>query len=122
MFGGIASAIASFFSFANNLFKHFTTKAANKKKTKQKAYKRGCKAVDKGNISGIVKAFRKLNKVVILVAMLSSISGCFMEQSIHVLENEDYARLRMGDQFTVPKDGYFFSDEFVKDVMEAKTE
>jgi len=48
-------------------------------------------------------------------------SGC-AKVVLHPIQAIDIIRIKQGQTIEAPKDGYFLSDEYVKEVMEAKVE
>ena len=57
--------------------------------------------------------------MVILVPLLVLLMSC-ENVVIHPIEQKDIFRLKAGQSFTPEVDGYFFSDYYVKEVIDAK--
>ena len=56
---------------------------------------------------------------VILAASLVLLTGCRVIV-IHPINKKDIVRVEAGEEFVPEVDGYFFSDFYVKEVMDAK--
>lgn len=121
--GLIASAIAALCGVLTLVYKHYLSPAA---KRKRKALENGKKAVDEGDVSKITSAFDKLRRKIIPVILLMLIAGCASPKVIlHPIEKIDIVRIEKGTQiggWITEKDGYFLSDLYLKEVMEAKVE
>ena len=69
---------------------------------------------------------RLLNQGMLLALLLLSISivlfsGCATPQtSLHPILGEDISSVKKGESIYAPKDGWFFSDEYVEQVMQVK--
>ena len=63
------------------------------------------------------------NKIIIIIILLIIISGCAGNRIIlHPIQNTDIVRMEKGKSYTPEKDGYFLSDEYVKEVAQIKVE
>ena len=61
--------------------------------------------------------------VALLLALSIAFVGCASPRIIlHPIEKEDIMPLDKGQQFTAPKQGWFLSDEWFKEVGDAKVE
>jgi hypothetical protein len=58
--------------------------------------------------------------MVILVLLLVLLTSCKNPVIIHPIEQKDIFRLKAGEDFVPEVDGYFFSDYYVKEVIDAK--
>jgi len=58
-------------------------------------------------------------KMVILVPLLVLLMSCD-SIVIHPIDQKDIFRIKAGQSFTPEVDGYFFSDYYVKEVIDAK--
>ena len=56
---------------------------------------------------------------VTLVTLLVLLTGCRVIV-IHPINKKDIVRVKAGEKFVPEVDGYFFSDFYVKEVMDAK--
>lgn len=101
--GAIASLVAL-------VLKKIWSKDAEDRKT--------VKETDMDDPSSITSTFDKLNRCIIIGALLL-ISGC-ARITIHPISGSDIIRVKQGQTFEAPKDGYYLSDEYVKIVMQAK--
>ena len=120
LIAGIAGALTAIAGLLTILYKHYLSPMA---KRKRQALKDGKKAVDDGNVSGITSAFDKLRRKILPIVLLVMISGCPQPQVIlHPIRQIDIIRVKQGEQFEAPVDGYFLSDQYIKDVMEAKVQ
>jgi len=68
--------------------------------------------------SSITNTFDNLNRCLIVVALLL-LSGC-ARVILHPIEQIDILRVETGQTYEAPKDGYFLSDFYIKEVMQAK--
>ena len=57
---------------------------------------------------------------VILVMLLTLLTGCDRVIIMHPINKKDIVRVKSDQEFTAPVDGYFLSDFYVKEVMDAK--
>jgi len=58
---------------------------------------------------------------IMLLASLVLLTSCAGSRTtIHPIEREDIMPMPKGTAYTPDRDGYFFSDEYIKDVMDAK--
>ena len=57
--------------------------------------------------------------MVTLLPLLVLLTGCRVIV-IHPIEKKDIVRIKIGEKFIPEVDGYFFSDFYVKEVMDAK--
>ena len=66
--------------------------------------------------------FRGLWILGMLLLSLAVLTGCgvFNRRSLHIIEAQDIQRLKAGEVVTVARNGYFVSDEYLKEVMHAK--
>lgn len=116
----IAGALAAIAGLLTILYKVYWSPAAKRKK---KALEDGKKAVDEGDVSGITSAFDKLRRRIIPIIILLALCGCWQPQVVlHPIETIDIIRLKEGEEIKAPKDGYFISDLYLRDVMEAKVQ
>lgn len=65
---------------------------------------------------------RKLLIIVTLPALLTLLIGCGKTAVLHPISGQDIQRIPAGETFEAPKDGWFFSDEYVKKVMKVKVD
>jgi len=115
----IAGAVTAICGIIVLVYKHFLSPAARRKK---RALKEGEDAVDNGDVSGITSAFDKLRRRIPIILLLL-IAGCPNPKVVlHPIEPIDIIRVKQGQEFEAPKDGYFLSDKYLKDVMEAKVQ
>lgn len=70
--------------------------------------------------SSITSAFDKLNRCLIVGALLL-LSGC-ARVVLHPIEQTDIMQVKKGQTYEAPKDGYFLSELYIKEVMQAKVE
>ncbi|PJH74625.1 MAG: hypothetical protein CO064_11060 [Anaerolineae bacterium CG_4_9_14_0_8_um_filter_58_9] len=81
------------------------------------------KAIEKTNMDdpgSVTATFDKLNRCLI-IGILLFFSGC-ARTILHPIEGSDIVRVKQGQSFEAPKDGYFLSNEYIKLVMEATVE
>jgi len=73
-----------------------------------------------------MKRKRYSKKASTLLMMAMSAAFCILSTgcgtSVSVIEQAEAVRLLAGDDFTAECDGYFFSDEVVKNIMEIKVD
>lgn len=116
----IAGALAAIAGLLTILYKVYWCPATKRRK---KALKDGKKAVDEGDVSRITSAFDKLRRRIVPIIILLALCGCQQPKVIlHPIETIDIIRLKEGQEIKAPKDGYFISDLYLKDVMEAKVQ
>lgn len=58
--------------------------------------------------------------MVILVMLLALLTGCDKVLILHPINKKDIVRIKAGQEFVPEIDGYFLSDFYVKEVMDAK--
>ena len=66
-----------------------------------------------------------LRKGIVLLLLVASIglTGCSASRvNIHLITPDDYVLLKEGEEFTAPKQGAFFSDEAVDEVLKARVD
>ena len=66
----------------------------------------------------------KVSKIAILLLLLSlsaGLSGCSSIR-LYPIDKQDIVKMPKGTVYTCDRDGYFLSDEYVKEVMEVKVE
>lgn len=120
LIAAIAGAITGLCSLLMIFYKLFLSPAAKRKK---QALKDGKDAVDKGDVSGITSAFDKLRRKILPIVLVCLVCGCQQPKVVlHPIETIDIVRVKKGQNFEAPKDGYFISDLYLRDVMEAKVE
>ena len=73
---------------------------------------------DMDDPSSITSTFDKINRCIIIGALLF-ISGC-SKVILHPIYHTDIIRVQKGEKLDAPKNGYFLSDDYVKEVMQAK--
>lgn len=116
----IAGAIAALCGLLALLYRQYWSPIA---KRKRQAVVDGHKAVDEGDTSAITSAFDKLRKKILPIIILLFLAGCNCPTTIlHPIEAVDIIRIKQGENFEAPKDGYFISDRYLKDVMDCKVE
>ncbi len=55
-----------------------------------------------------------------LIVFLCLLAGCAQPVVLHPIEQTDIIALEEGQEFAAPKDGYFLSTFYVKEIMAAK--
>ncbi len=58
-------------------------------------------------------------KQTLILIILLCIAGCAKPTVLYVIDKEDIMAVRKGETVTAPKDGYFLSAFYVKEVMSA---
>ena len=107
----IIAIIASLLTISIFLGKRYFGKRAIKKKMIEET--------DMSDPSAVTKAFDKL---IILLVFALLLSGCTGQTVLHPIYETDIQRLVKDQEFVAPKDGYFFSDMYVKEVMNTKVD
>lgn len=128
----VSAAIAAVAGLAFLIYRNYFAPAA---KAKRQALAQGQQGVDAGDASGVTAAFDKLNKHLCIgvVAVLIFVCGCQQAVILHPIEGADIIRVAAGTQIKyadkegikhdgAPKDGYFLSDLYIKEVMGAKVQ
>jgi hypothetical protein len=66
----------------------------------------------------------RLLRIVMLVSLTVSLCGCALSKKVvlNPIEGTDIVTLKQGETLTAPKDGAFFSSEYIEDVLEVKLE
>ena len=113
----IASAIGALCGLLVLLYRHYLSPRA---KLRRKAVTDGHKAVEEGSVSGITSAFDKLRRKILPVLLLILLASCSTKTILHPIENTDIVFLQKGQSFEAPKNGYFISDFYLKEVMSSK--
>jgi hypothetical protein len=54
--------------------------------------------------------------------ILISLTGCEKQLVLHPISQQDIVRVKTGISAVPPKDGYFLSDDFFKEVLKAKVQ
>lgn len=76
------------------------------------------KETDMDDPSSITSTFDRLNRCLVVGALLL-LSGC-ARITLHPIEMTDIMQVKQGQTYEAPKDGYFLSDFYIKEVMQAK--
>lgn len=64
-----------------------------------------------------------MTKVALIILLLIFLGGCASPKiTLHIIQDTDIHRMKAGQPYSSPKDGYFLSDFFVKEVMGASVE
>ncbi len=63
---------------------------------------------------------KKLLRVVILLSLTQLLAGCASKLVLYPISQQDIYRIEKGQVFTAEKDGYFLSDFYMQEVLEAK--
>lgn len=108
-FSAIA-ALGILASLAILVLKKLWSKEAEDRKTVEQT--------DLNDPTSITSTFDKLNRCFI-VGVLLLISGC-AQVVLHPIEQIDIIHVEKGQTYEAPKDGYFLSDLYIKEVMQAK--
>jgi hypothetical protein len=117
LIAGIAAAVVALCGLLTILYKNYFSPVA---KMKRAALKDGKKAIDDGDISAINSAISKIKRRFLVVLVLLC-AGCMTKPVVlYPVEQIDIIRVKKGEAITAPKDGYFLSDMYFKDVLEAK--
>jgi len=93
------------------IFKRLWSKEAEDKKT--------IKKTDMNDLSSITSTFDKINRILIIGVFLF-LSGCSKSIILHPIEQADIMQVKQGITYEAPKDGYFLSEFYIKEVMQAK--
>jgi len=93
-----------------------------KEKAKKEAEKKGEQAVDDGDTSAVTAALDKINKTLMVFLCVFVLAGCQRAVVLHPIDKVDIMRIKANDTLTAPKDGYFISDLYLKEVMQAKVQ
>lgn len=88
--------------------------------SKEQQDKKTVEETDMSDPSSLTSTFDKLNRCIIVGALLL-LAGC-ARVVIHPIEQTDIIRMEKGETIEAPKDGYFLSELYIKEVMKAKVE
>ena len=58
----------------------------------------------------------------VLLLVLTALTGCQKAITLHPIEQSDIIQVKGGETLVAPKDGYFLSDMYVNEVVQAKVE
>lgn len=72
----------------------------------------------------ILRSRSKTVTLLLSLGLLISTAGCASNRAvvIHPIEKTDIFSVTAGEPFTSEKNGYFLSDDYVKEVMDAKVQ
>jgi len=110
----IVGGVGALFGFITVLYRTFWSPKA---KARRQALVDGKQAIKNGDASKITSAFDKLR---IIVFVLIFFAGCSSPVILHPIEQSDIMRVKADEWLMAPKDGYFISDLYLEQVMEAK--
>ncbi len=122
----IAGAIGAICGLLALLYKHYWSPKA---KRRRKAVTEGHKAVDEGSVSSITLFFDKLRRRTLLIVLLFMLAGCSPPAvKLHPITPLDIFSIPKGTKIILPndpnfatlKEGYFLSNFYLKEIMEAK--
>ena len=68
-----------------------------------------------------LRCLKRVSLMMILLLSLPHLTGCASVR-LHPIDKQDIARMAKGTSYTCDRDGYFLSDFYVQQVMEAKVE
>lgn len=97
-------------TLATYIFKRIWSKEAEDRKTVEQT--------DMADPGSITSTFDKLNRCFV-VGVLLLISGC-ARFVLHPIEQIDIMQVKKGHTYEAPKDGYFLSEFYIEEVMQAK--
>lgn len=86
--------------------------------SKEAADRKLVEKADMTDPTNITSVFDRLNRCLI-VGILLLLSGC-AQVVLHPIEQTDIMQVKQGQTYEAPKDGYFLSDFYIKEVMQAK--
>lgn len=58
--------------------------------------------------------------LILLCAVFLFVGACAPSVVLHPIEDIDIMRVEQGESYEAPKDGYFLSEMYIKEVMKAK--
>ncbi len=119
---GVAAAIVALCGLLIIIYKNYLSPVTKKKRA---ALKDSKDAIDKGDISAINSAIGKIRRrlrIPIIVFLLFCFGCQTSSVSLYPIEQIDIVRVKQGESLVAPKDGYFLSDMYFKDVLDAKVE
>ena len=88
--------------------------------SKEKRDQKIVEDTDMNDPASITSTFDKIHRGLIIAALLL-MSGC-ARVVLHPIEMRDIVQVKQGESFEAPKDGYFLSDFYIKEVMRARVE
>ena len=91
-------------------------------KARREALKDGQAAIKKQDASGVTSAFDKLNRLILIGFCFLFFAGCSQKIIIHPIAQIDIIEVNEGQTFKAPKKGWFVSDLYMEEVMQAKVE
>lgn len=86
--------------------------------SKESQDKKRIEKTDMDDPSSITSTFNNLNRCII-IGLILLLAGC-ARVVLHPIEHNDIFQVKKGLTYQAPKDGYFLSDFYIREVMEAK--